>query len=194
MFKDKLKGKQITEFVGLCAKTDSYKVDDGKETKKAKCIVKSFRNKELAFDHYLNTLMTDEQKIITQNIIRSHKQTNYSESVKKVALDPHDSKRLILDDKVSTLPFGHWRVTKSGYHITPEMVPSYAMSGSLSELALNSVSGSWGIYSKPTTTHKIKEMSANNSTFTKFKKPIEFHQDVAEILGLKNKYNKYQLV
>ena len=29
-------------------------------------------------------------------------------------------------------------------------------------------------------------MSTNNSTFTKFGKHIEFHQDVAEILGLEN--------
>ena len=86
--------------------------------------------------------MTDEQKIISQNVIRSHKQTNYSESVKKVALDPIDSKRMILDDKVSTLPFGHRRITKSGYHITPEMVPSYPKPGSLCEMALKSVSGS----------------------------------------------------
>ena len=41
------------------------------------------------------------------NVIRSHKHEIFSETVNKIALSANDDKRIILDDKISTLAFGH---------------------------------------------------------------------------------------
>ena len=41
------------------------------------------------------------------NLIRSHEHEVYSEEVNKVALDSHDDKRIILDDKILTHSFGY---------------------------------------------------------------------------------------
>ena len=41
------------------------------------------------------------------NVIRSHKHEIFSETVNKIALSADDDKRIILDDKISTLAFGH---------------------------------------------------------------------------------------
>ena len=42
------------------------------------------------------------------NVIRSHGHKIFSETVNKVALSADDDKRIILDDGVSTLAFGHY--------------------------------------------------------------------------------------
>ena len=51
--KDELDGKIMTKFVGLCAKTYNYFIDDGSENKKAKykknCVIKS----KLKFGNYV---------------------------------------------------------------------------------------------------------------------------------------------
>ena len=41
------------------------------------------------------------------NVIRSHKHEVFSETVNKIALSANDDKRIILDDKISTLAFGY---------------------------------------------------------------------------------------
>ena len=94
-----------------------------------KGVVKAVIKKDLAFDSYKKTLFTGETKKVTMNVIRSHKQTNHTESITKVGLDPHDSKRLALPNGISTLPYGHWQVTKNGFYITPEMAPEYLRRG-----------------------------------------------------------------
>ena len=115
MFKDERGGKMLTEFVGTASKCYSYKTDDRKSHKKAKGIVKSVRERELTHQHHKDCLLKKEKRNVSQNVIRGHKLVNYTESVSKVALNPEDNKRYILEDGISTLPFGHWRlVMKDG--------------------------------------------------------------------------------
>ena len=40
---------------------------------------------------------------------QSHKHEIFSETVNKIALSADDDKRIILDDKISTLAFGHYK-------------------------------------------------------------------------------------
>ena len=107
--KDECGGKMITEFVGVSSKCYSYLTDDGKDHKKAKGIVKAIAEKELR-QHYKDCVLKKEEKKVSQNVIRGHQLVNYTENVSKVALNPKDTKRYILEDGISTLPFGHWRL------------------------------------------------------------------------------------
>ena len=109
MFKDECEGKMITEFVASASKCYSYKTDDRKSHKKAKGIVKSVRERELTHQHYKECVSKKKKKNVSQNLIRGHDLVNYTKSVSKIALNPEDSKRYILD-RISTLLFGHWRL------------------------------------------------------------------------------------
>ena len=42
--------------------------------------------------------------------MQSHKHEIFSETVNKIALSANDDKRIILDDKISTLAFGHYKI------------------------------------------------------------------------------------
>ena len=43
------------------------------------------------------------------NVIRSHKHEIFSETVNKIALSADDHKRIIMDDKISTLSLGYYK-------------------------------------------------------------------------------------
>ena len=43
------------------------------------------------------------------NVIRSHKHEIFSETVHKIALSANDDKRIILEDKISTRAYGHYK-------------------------------------------------------------------------------------
>ena len=44
------------------------------------------------------------------NCIRSEKHEVFSETVNKIALSANDDKIIILQDGISTLAYGHWRL------------------------------------------------------------------------------------
>ena len=44
------------------------------------------------------------------NVFRSHKHEMYTEEVNKVALSADDDKRVIMDDGVHTLAYGHYKL------------------------------------------------------------------------------------
>ena len=44
------------------------------------------------------------------NVIRSHQHEIFSETVNKIALSADDDKRIIMEDKISTLAFGHYKI------------------------------------------------------------------------------------
>ena len=110
MFKDEVNGKAIDEFVGLRAKLYSYKMFEGKESKKCKGVKKSVVEKSISHEDYKKCLFTGKEQLRKMNIIRSHKHDVFTEEVNKVALSPYDDKRHILDDGVHTLALGHYRI------------------------------------------------------------------------------------
>ena len=111
MFKDEAGGKQIKEFVGLRAKLYSYKLHD-KEHKRCKGVKRSVVAKTITHEDYKNCLKTKNEQLRTMNVIRSHGHELYTEQINKVALSANDDKRIILEDGVSTLAYGHWRAER----------------------------------------------------------------------------------
>ena len=110
MFKDEVNGDIIDEFVGLRAKLYSYKMFEGEESKKCKGVKKSVVKKNITHEDYKTCLLTGNEQLRKQNIIRSYKHEVYTEEVNKVALSASDDKRYILEDGINTLALGHYKI------------------------------------------------------------------------------------
>jgi hypothetical protein len=112
MFKDEAAGKQIEEFVGLRAKLYSYKMASDSsgsvEHKKCKGIKKNVVKKTITHDDYKECLFTKKEQLRKMNVIRSHRHDIYTEEVNKVALSADDDKRVIMEDGIHTLAYGHY--------------------------------------------------------------------------------------
>ncbi|XP_065650459.1 uncharacterized protein LOC136078605 [Hydra vulgaris] len=106
MFKDEAGGKQIEEFVGLRSKLYSYKMN-GKENKKCKGVKKNVVKNYITHNDYKDCLLNRKEHIRKMNIIRSHAHEVYTEEINKVALSAEDDKRVILEDGIHTLAYGH---------------------------------------------------------------------------------------
>ena len=109
MFKDETGGKQIEEFVGLRSKLYSYKIHK-KEHQRCKGVKRSVVAKSITHEDYKNCLMTKEEQFRKMNVIRSHSHDIYTEQINKVALSADDDKRIILEDGVSTLAYGDYKI------------------------------------------------------------------------------------
>ena len=102
LMKDEIRGKQIKEFVGLKSKLYSYKMYEGKETKKCKGIKKNVIKIKITHEDYKNCLFTRKPKFEKMNNIRSWEHNIYTEKINKVALSCEDDKRFILEDGIHT--------------------------------------------------------------------------------------------
>jgi len=103
MMKDELGEKIVMEFFGLRAKVYSYKMFDGKETKKCKAIKKSVMDKTISFEDYKKCLfhfLEDWEELGKMNIIRSRCYEVFSEEVNKIALSSEDDKRVIMENHI----------------------------------------------------------------------------------------------
>src|SRR5271169_5740138 len=109
MFKDEACGKQIEEFIGLRAKLYSYKMfEGGEENKKCNGIKKNVVKKTITHDDYKDCLFTKREQYRRMNVFRSYQHDIYTEEVNKVALSADDDKRVIMDDGIHTLAYGHY--------------------------------------------------------------------------------------
>ena len=106
-FKDEAAGKQIEEFVGLRSKLYSYKLA-GKDHKKCKGVKKNVVKNSITHEDYKACLLTKKEQSRKMNVIRSHLHDIYTEEVNKIALSAHDDKRVILEDGIHTLAYGHY--------------------------------------------------------------------------------------
>ena len=115
-FKDELKGKTFMGFAGLKSKLYSilYADDDGKEfeTKIAKGIKKQTKNKDLCYKQYRDTILSGTSTSVTMKYIISQKHELFSYKREKIALSVNDEKRYILNDGITTLPHGHYKIKK----------------------------------------------------------------------------------
>ena len=110
MMKDEAGGRIIEEFVGFRAKLYSYKMFEGKEEKKCKGIKKSVIKKNISHEDYKECLFSGASQMRKMNVIRSRRHEIFSETVNKIALSANDDKRIILEDKISTLSYGHYKI------------------------------------------------------------------------------------
>jgi hypothetical protein len=106
--KDETAGKPIEEFVGLRAKLYAYSVG-GKDEKRAKGVVRSVIRKNIQLEDYKRVLF--EGSILRRRMVRFGTELHqiYTKEINKVALSGNDDKRIIQEDGVSTLAYGHYR-------------------------------------------------------------------------------------
>ena len=109
--KDEFPNARILSFVGLRSKCYAFTTEDGKCTKKAKGVSKAVVKKSLHFDDYERCLLQDEDVYREVTQLRSINQTIFTVKQTKLALSNRDDKRWIDEDKISTLPWGHYRIT-----------------------------------------------------------------------------------
>ena len=112
-FKDELNGEPLQEFIGLKAKMYSLKYHrNGKivEEKKAKGVKKCVVKKRISHDDYLSCLFDDVTIYRDSTSIRSISHQLYTLKQNKKSLFAFDDKRYILDDGISTLPHGHFKI------------------------------------------------------------------------------------
>ena len=110
MMKDEAGGRIIEEFIGLRAKLYSYRMLKGKEERKCKGIKKSVVRKDISHEDYKECLFSKKTQMRKMNVIRSYKHEIFSETVNKIALSANDDKRIILEDRISTLSYGHYKI------------------------------------------------------------------------------------
>ena len=110
MMKDEAGGKIIKEFVGLRSKLYSYKMCRGKEEKKCKGIRKNVIKNKITHEDNKNCLFVAKTKLTKMNVIRSRAHNIYTEKINKVALSCEDDKREILEDGITTLNLGHFKL------------------------------------------------------------------------------------
>ena len=105
--KDELSGEVIEEFVGLRAKRYSLKTKKEK-MKKAKEVKKNVVKKDISHQDYVDFLFEERKFMHTTRTIRSFKHQLYTIKQNKVSFSPYDDKRYWMDDRVSSLPYGHF--------------------------------------------------------------------------------------
>ena len=118
--KDELDGNILLEFVGLRAKAYAFEklilfpnADEGTEegeiveTKKLKGVQKCVVKKNINFDHYLSCLFGKLTHYANTTSLRSFKHEIRTLRVRKIAMTPYDDKRYLLDDGITSLPYGH---------------------------------------------------------------------------------------
>jgi hypothetical protein len=104
--KDEMNGVPMREFCALKAKMYSI-LADGHGKQVAKGVAKTFVKKHLQHEDYCRVLTTGQPTRSQAYTIRSELHQIYTMLVAKRALDPNDSKRVVLQNRIDTLPFGH---------------------------------------------------------------------------------------
>jgi hypothetical protein len=108
--KDEMSGELILEFVAVKSKLYSSLTESAKTSKrKAKGISKHVTENLLRHDDYVKCVKEGIISVQDMKQIRSNSHQVYTLSLNKKALSPMDTKRWICSDKISTLPFGHYK-------------------------------------------------------------------------------------
>ena len=107
--KDELNGSLMREFVGLRAKMYSLEYENSAMTK-AKGVKRYVIKKQLKHSDYRDCLFECREFLHQMNSIRSQRHVIYSMRQNKTTLSAYDDKRYILDDSITTLPYGHYKI------------------------------------------------------------------------------------
>ncbi|XP_075225352.1 uncharacterized protein LOC142333778 [Lycorma delicatula] len=118
-FKDEMNGKAIREFVGLRAKMYSILEFDKKEKNVAKGIPRVSIAKDLRHDLYKKSLFNDSVTYTSAYGIISTLHNIFSINKSKKSLSPYDDKRYILENKINTVPYGHYSINKKKRKLPP---------------------------------------------------------------------------
>jgi len=110
MFKSETIEKgEISEFCGLREKLYSYKMCENEiEEKRCKDVKKNVVSKSIHFEDYKRCLFSGKEELRRMNVIRRRGHELFTEEMNKVALSASDNKRIICEDKIDTLSYGHY--------------------------------------------------------------------------------------
>ena len=100
----------IKEFIGLKSKMYSIKLDDDKESKKAKGVKTYVIKKDLKHEYYNNILTSGKNMYSKMKLIRSMKHQLYTLEMNKVSLSAYDDKRWIMKDGITSYAYGHYMI------------------------------------------------------------------------------------
>lgn len=111
LFSDETDGRILTEFCALRAKSYAYKLD-GVEKIKAKGIRGHVVKRHMTFDDHKRCLFEDDTLDVyrTNVSIRSFKHRINTISINKLTFNSFDDKRVVMDDRIHTLPHGHYKI------------------------------------------------------------------------------------
>ena len=115
LMKDECCGAVMTEFVALKPKLYSFLTEEDekiREKQKAKGVKKCIIKKSLRHENFVKCLNTGQSQMRKQSFFRSREHHLFTESLTKLALNPRDDKRVVLENGIDTLALGHWRVKK----------------------------------------------------------------------------------
>ena len=105
-FKDEMNGKIMIENYNARAKTYAFKLDDDKETKRAKGTKKCVIKKDLTFENYKESVLKNKIIMRSQLRFKSDHHNVYTEEIDKIAISSNDDKRLQTFDGITTYPIG----------------------------------------------------------------------------------------
>ena len=100
------------EFVVLRAKMYSILLPNGKQKFTAKGVSRRYILKHLHHKDYLRTLKETESTIATFSTLRSQKQQIKTIKLIKKCLSAFDDKRYILNNGMTTLAYGHYKIAQ----------------------------------------------------------------------------------
>ena len=107
LMKDECGGDDIEEFVGLRPKSYAYETAKGKIEKKCKGVKQYVVKKHITIDDYKKCLFSKQSQLRVMNTIRSRQHNIGTERINKTVLSAYDDKRIVLEDGINTLPYGH---------------------------------------------------------------------------------------
>ena len=106
---DELQGKVLREVV--CLRSKLYSIDYvGGKKQSAKGVQKSVK-KTLNHDLFRNCLFSKKEVIKTMTQLRSHCHQIVVNEIDKVAISSFDDKRFLLENGVSSLAYGHYKIS-----------------------------------------------------------------------------------
>lgn len=112
MFTDETAGEYIEEYVGLRTKSYGYSVC-GIENIKAKGVRRHVIKNNLSLQDHKKCLFNEVENFnpFREMVsIRSYKHNIYTIKSNKLSLSSSDNKRFICQNKISTIPWGHYRL------------------------------------------------------------------------------------
>ena len=107
--KDETAGIPPEEFVGL--KSKMYSLLHGEHEKKAaKGVKKSVVKNTITHSMYKDCLFSREIQMASMTQFRSEKHEIFTVTTNKIGLSPFDDKRYLLEDGITSLAYGHYRI------------------------------------------------------------------------------------
>ena len=109
LFKDETGNNIISHFAGNRSKSYSIMTDnDINTTKKVLKGITYSARKHITIQDYIDCILNTTQKSVSVTTFQNREHNMYTTTRSKIALDANDDKRVILPDKISTLPYGHY--------------------------------------------------------------------------------------